>query len=74
MLRVSYRLAHGKRSHLNFVESPPAQNHGWEPVSCNEPILPERLMDLIANDEDDKSDEDEDENDVHLEESDSNHE
>ena len=54
--RVNYRLAQWKQAHLQFVELSSPTDQGWtqseeylEPVWSEGPILPDTLMDLVAD-------------------------
>ena len=70
--RANYRTAQWKRAKMCFVDVPSPSQHGWvventhiEPVWSEGPILPSRLVDILAgcqdnNDDDDTSDDEPD--------------
>ena len=60
ILRVNYRVAQWKRSHETHPSIPSATEHGWrmsedsgilEQVWCDGEIVPQRLIDLLADHE-----------------------
>lgn len=72
--RVNYRACQWKRAHMNYPILPPATEHGWtmvdnllEPVWSEGPILPDKLIDIIAqNDIESNTDDEEDSDHVDM--------